>query len=498
MTHLYSDDDYLDYYQFEHDPFSDRGLGFKFFSTKRQSVLVEMQHIARYSNLMLVVTGPQGSGKTILSQALVDSASEHVKTIMISASVIVDAVVILHQVSIALKLPGSDILGVLRHVESMLAAGQEVYVIVDNAEYLDESALLFLQGLTQGVNDACARVFVFSDSSICPLLEKVADNSDLHHVIALEPWDKQETIEYIEQRLIDSGKDLDVFTDDQLEDVFEQSQGWPGRVNSVAKTVLIEQIDRQGAVVKKAAAPIPYKHLAILAVLVIALVLMWLLQSPDSERAIEQASVSVPTSHLSQKATDVNSAQSQTIQNELSLEPVPATIVLAKKLESQPQVQLTPPAVVTVPVAPMSQSRVEVVKPAPVVKKPAPPVQAARPALTPVKPVVVQKPAPASAPAVLVSYAAQNQWYKQQASSRYTLQVLAIRSEASARNFVQKNPAQYHYFRKQHQGRTLYVVTSGSFIDRAAALIGVNSLPEKLRKDKPWPRSMLSIQQELR
>ena len=66
MTHLYADDDYLDYYQFEHDPFSDHRASFKFFSAKRQSVLVEMQHIARYSNLMLVVTGPQGSGKTVL------------------------------------------------------------------------------------------------------------------------------------------------------------------------------------------------------------------------------------------------------------------------------------------------------------------------------------------------------------------------------------------------------------------------------------------------
>ena len=497
MTHLYADDDYLDYYQFEHDPFSDHRASFKFFSAKRQSVLVEMQHIARYSNLMLVVTGPQGSGKTVLRQFLVASAAENVKNIVISASASADAAAMLQQVNIALGLQGSEIADVLAHIEDMLAAGHEVHVIVDNAEYLEESALLFFQRIAQGVNDACARVFVFSDSSICPLLEKVADNSDLHHVIALEPWGQQETVEYIEQRLMASGQDLDIFTDEQLEDVFEQSQGWPGRINSAAKAVLVEQMTGKGAVVKKAATPIPYKHLAILAVLVIALLLMWLLQSPDSERTTEQTAVPVPTEQTSQPATAVNNAQSQTIQRELSLEPTPVTVDLAEKPESQPQVQPTAPAVVvTAPAAAVSQPPVEVVQPAPVVKKPVPAVQPARPAPAPAKPAVVQKPAPAPAP--VVSSAGQNQWYTQQASSRYTLQVLATSSEARARNFVQQNPAQYHYFRKQHQGQALYVVTSGSFIDRAAALVGVNRLPENLRKDKPWPRSMLSIQQELR
>lgn len=503
MTHLYADDDYLDYYQFEHDPFADCGEGFKFFSAKRQSVLVEMQHIARYSNLMLVVTGPQGSGKTVLRQALAASAEDHVKNIVITASATADAAAMLQQVNIALGLQDNEIADVLRHIEDMLAAGHEVHLIVDNAEFLDESALLFLQRITQGVNDACAHVFVFSDSSICPLLDKVADNSDLHHVIALEPWDKQETVNYIGQQLMAAGQQFDMFTEHQLDDIFTQSQGWPGRINHAAKGLLLEYLHSSGKnTVKKATTNIPYKHLGILAVLIIALLLMWLLQSPDLEPTPEQASIPLSTAQPSQQAgKGDSSAQLPKIQRELSLEPAPATVILAEEAESQPQVQPTAPAVVTAPAAPVSQPQVKVVQPpAPVVKKPVPPVQPPRPAPAPVKPVVVHKPAPkpTPAPAAAASSAAQNQWYKQQTPSRYTLQVLATSSEASARNFVQQNPAQFHYFRKQHQGQALYVVTSGSFIDRAAALIGANSLPESLRKGKPWPRSMLSIQQELR
>src|SRR5690606_23335675 len=112
-------------------------------------------------------------------------------------------------------LRGADIAGVLRHIEQMLITGREVHVMGDNAECLDESALLFLQRLAQGVKDAWARVFVFSDSTICPLLKKVADNADLHHVIALEPWTQEEVNEYLEQRLVAAGQQLDVLTEQQ-------------------------------------------------------------------------------------------------------------------------------------------------------------------------------------------------------------------------------------------------------------------------------------------
>ena len=63
MTDLYADDDYLAHYRFEYDPFVGRGPEFRFFAAKRQPVLAELEHLARYSKLMLVVTGPKGSGK---------------------------------------------------------------------------------------------------------------------------------------------------------------------------------------------------------------------------------------------------------------------------------------------------------------------------------------------------------------------------------------------------------------------------------------------------
>lgn len=510
MTDLHADDGYLDWYQFEHDPFLGRGPSFKFFAAKRRPVLVELHHLARYSKLMLVVTGPEGSGKTVLRQALVASSKEPIKSIVVTASESADAASMLQQVNAALGLHDSDIAGVLRHIEQLLMTGQEVHVIVDNAECLDQSALLFLQRIAQGVNDACARVFVFSDSSICPLLEKVADNADLHHVITLESWDKDEVAEYLEQRLVAAGQALDVFTEQQLNDIYVQSQGWPGQVNYVAKAVLVEQINRKASS-KKAAINLPYKHLAVLAVLAIALVFVWLMQAPEPTETSTQVNLPIVSEQVNQPSEGAKVSETATVELPLALtsEPVVrAPLAQAVNTDDEdsammpnepvPDVAMVPaPRSVDSTPVPISTPPTEIIKETvvqPVALAQKKPVTPARVAPPPAKPIAVKKPVATG----LVGTAGHQQWYKQQAPARYTLQVLGTRTEATAQAFIKQNTAQYHYFRKEHQGQALFVVTYGSFNDRTAAQEAINSLPEKIRNDKPWPRTILSIQQELR
>ena len=500
MSHLHADDDYLDYYQFEHDPFLARGASFKFFAAKRRPVLAELHHIARYSKLMLVVTGPQGSGKTVLRQALVASSKDPVKSIVVNVSQRADAASMLSQVSSGLSLPDSEIADVLKHIEQLTLMGQEIYLIVDNAERLDESALLFLQRIAQGVNDASARVFIFSDSSISPLLAKVADNADLHHIVALEPWDEQETEKYIEQRLSAAGQPLDVFTQEQLSRIYSQSQGWPGQINHTAKALLVEQMDFVASR-KKQATPLPYKHIALLAVLITGLLFVWFMQSPEpsngGEALTESGStassaagkVERPLELIAEPVMRAPLAQAVNTEDEDSAllpeeyEQTPAEIQSMQPIVSAPVPVSTPPAQ-RKPVAPSAA----------VVSNPAAP---ARQVQAPAKPAAVQNKAPVTS-AGLSGGVGHNQWYKQQAPSRYTLQVFGTRSEATAQNLVKQNSAQYHYFRKEHQGQALFVVTYGNFVNRAAAETAINSLPDKIRSDKPWPRPISSIQQELR
>lgn len=527
MTQLHADDGFLEYYQLEHDPFLGRGPSFKFFASKRRSVLVELHHLARYSKLMLVVTGPQGSGKTVLRQALVASSKEPVASVVIAASVNADAASMLQQVSAALNLPNADISGVLRHIEQLLITGQAVHVIVDNAECLDESALLFLQRLAQGVNDASARVFLFSDSTICPLLKKVADDADLHHVIALEPWSVQEVNEYLEQRLSAAGQQLDVFTEQQLADVYAESQGWPGQVNSVAKNLLLESM-RPTTQARRSGFTIPLKHLLLLVLLGIGLTFAWFMQTsaPESDATVVSIDSGVIEPAVIPAEAVIDQAKTVTVDLPLDkpIEPVMRE-PLAQAMSVEGEEQFLTDAELTDAEQPIQASAAEPSSPV-LVSAPVPigapkpismpavesaktrlndkekPVQTAQKTVQSSPPVVKKPAKPVAAKlspgaSILAGSVGDSQWYKQQATSRYTLQVLGTRSESTALAFVKQN-SQYHYFRKIHQGQALFVVTYGSFADRVAAQVAINNLPEKIRKDKPWPRTFLSIQQELR
>ena len=144
----------------------------------------------------------------------------------------------------------------------------------------------------------------------------------------------------------------------------------------------------------------------------------------------------------------------------------------------------------SVPVAPVVP---EPVKVAPVVAPPAARV------VKPVAPVVTAAPSSAKpkAPPPAAKPAAGGDWYTAQAGSRYTLQILGARLESGAQAFVKANGADYHYFKKQHQGKPLYVVTYGSFATRDAAQAALRTLPAKVQAGKPWPRNFAGIQQEI-
>jgi DamX protein len=108
-------------------------------------------------------------------------------------------------------------------------------------------------------------------------------------------------------------------------------------------------------------------------------------------------------------------------------------------------------------------------------------------------------PAPAPAPAKPAQVrAATGDWYAQQPASRYALQILGSRSEANIQALVREGGGEYRYFKKVHQGQPLFVLTYGSFASRDAAQASVKTLPAKLQAGKPWPRTLGSIQQEMR
>jgi DamX protein len=115
-----------------------------------------------------------------------------------------------------------------------------------------------------------------------------------------------------------------------------------------------------------------------------------------------------------------------------------------------------------------------------------------------VKPVAKPAVAAAKVPAATAAPKAGAGWYGTQPASHYVVQVLGTSAEANAQAFVRQHGADYHYFKRQLQGKPNFVVTYGSFATRAAAQAAVAKLPAKIQAGKPWPRTVASIRQEIK
>ena len=263
--------------------------GFKFFPAQRKPVLGQLHHLARYSQLLLlVVTGPLGSGKTLLRQALVASTNKQsVQSVVVSARGAGDAAGVLRQVAQALDVPNAEPNAILKQVVQLGLTGQEVYLLVDDAEQLDESALEALLALAAGTPEGRPHVFLFGESSLIADLEQISGEQELFHVIELQPYEEEETREYLAQRLEGAGAGIELFTAAQISDIHESSDGWPGNINQVARDAMIEAMIASRSAVKrpKMGFTMPKKHvLAISAVVVVAVAAAWLIRAVTKHR----------------------------------------------------------------------------------------------------------------------------------------------------------------------------------------------------------------------
>ncbi|PWB31122.1 cell division protein [Pseudomonas sp. SDI] len=537
MTSLHADEAFLGHYQLNHDPFAARVPGFKFFPAQRKPVLGQLHHLARYSQLLLVVTGPQGSGKTLLRQALVASTNKQsVQSVVVSARGASDAAGLLAQVAQSLNVATAQVPEILAQVVQLALTGQEVYLLVDDAEQLGESALQALLELATGTPEGRPHVFLFGEPSLIASLDEFEADQERFHVIELQPYSEDETREYLEQRLEGAGRGLEVFTSEQIADIHQHSDGWPGAINQVARDTMIEAMIASRTTVKRPSMGfnMPKKHvLALSAVVVVAVAAAVLMpkkgdQAPGTAPA-EQAQLPLGQG---QPGTAQPNNGGPSIEFAGSSQPMPLPLVgqsqpvmrgplaeaagMGEGEETAPAANtaLQPPTVTTIappsgveagpaptpaqpvasvpaqPVAPVSQPVAS--KPVAPAAKPAPTqVATAAPA---VKPATKPAEKPAAKPA---AGAAGGGWYAGQAPGNYVVQILGTSSEATAQAYVKAQGGDYRYFKKNLQGKPLYVITYGSFSSRDAALAAIKALPAKVQAGKPWPRSVASVQQEL-
>lgn len=546
MSSTHVDEAFLSHYQFSHDPFAARTPGFKFFPAQRKPLLGQLHHLARYSQLLLVVSGPQGSGKTLLRQALVASSNKQtVLSVVVSAKVSVSVDSVLRQIALGLGLARFDEQSILARVEEHMATGQEVYLLVDDADLLETDALDALLALAEGSSMGRPHVFLFGKPELVSRLQTLSEGEERFHALPLKPYTLEETRGYLALRLEGAGGDLELFNEETIERIHRQSAGWPGAINQVAREVLEEGMlarSRETAGPARSAG-LPKRHLLALGVVSLAVAAAWFMRSGADHPAPEGGAVpgmAAPAAGQEEPAIEFagNPGASAAPAPEDVQPVIREPLAMAAGVEDDEDIGVAGPAIVQSAAATAGAAVASLAAPEPVqsqtgrqaeepesevlpaaVSAPAAqPSPVAEPVSRPLvetapEPVRVPEPEPEPEPEPVIEPVSRpasessprpvpeqggtpDDWYSSQSAGRYSLQVLGTHSESSAQSFVRTQGAGYRYFRKLHQGKPFFVVTYGSFASRTEAQAAIKGLPAKVQAARPWPRSFASIQQE--
>ncbi|MCV6611291.1 MAG: AAA family ATPase [Amphritea sp.] len=496
-----------------------------FFEPASRLQLVEkLEHLSRFSDFLLLVTGPEGAGKTLLLQQLQKVQSDRtlrICSIDAAASGELGAMLraVCSQLSPEISLDGDNqkiLNGLYEFAQVMAGEHIQWILLVDNAEQLESAAQkLLLQMLSdaQGLPQK-PHLLLFGQESLTEKLGKHDEFSllegQLHH-IQLSPFTETEAAEYLRLRYSAAG----ALTAKQMKAVFDASGGYPGSLNSSA-----EALFRSGSVSRPAASrSLPKVHLmgiasVLLLVLAVALWQYWPESSAsgDGDRTLVQ--LDVPVTSESTVAADPQ----QPVEEIKLNAPASYTPGETSQQPEQPTVENTftevqPPVVEQKPVqaavepspAPVEVAKAEPapepapVKPAPkAVAETKPVVAVAEPQATtqpePAKPVAPARPSVQSVPLSSAEQALLS-WPE----SAYTLQVLGAGVKKSAEDFIrsQKQPQKFYLFQTKYKNKPWFVVVYGQYKDRSTASAASKKLPADLAKLRPWARSIQGIQAEL-
>lgn len=252
-----SPEDFLKFYKLKTNPFSDSlDTSLYFWSERHEAALVKMLMTIQHDISFGLVHGVSGTGKTLLSQALMEKLnSKKHKMILVPVTPGLSRTGLLSQLIKAftgseeeVKAPVHQMVDLLgRLILETSEKGLKPVLMMDECHFLSSEALHLLRTLSnfEAYNRKILTCLLFTE----PLFLKRLNNpsyqslkSRIYMEVELKPFHVKDCKDYILCRLKKSGyQGSDLFTEAEIVEIYKASSGIPRLINKECLKLLTDK-----------------------------------------------------------------------------------------------------------------------------------------------------------------------------------------------------------------------------------------------------------------
>ena len=422
-----------------------------------------LNHLVQGTDLLVLVIGESGCGKTTLLHRYLVTTDESWKADLIK-------------------------LGSTEQQEGypvfIQQDARDPIVIVDDAHKLPEKDLRFLlqEALVTESAHRIKRLVLFGEPSlsnyITALSESTAGETAINK-ITMPVLTRAEGDSYLQYRPALAGYTGEsLFKPSVIKMIHKKSGGLPGRINELANRWLKKKYapnsQKEGISTLLRNLPLKAVGWGIAAIAVVMVLGLFVFNQIDSTPRTSSEKKKASMRVFRAKIPAVVDADTPKFINRVTPKAEETAPRAAAETQEKPPVAEQPTALAKVPPPPVVQPQVK------------PP---------PIKPVT-----PPKATAKNTIY--REGWLLDQKSSFYTLQVLGVRNEESLLNFVKVHKLLLNqnvaYYKTVYKGEQWYPLLYGVYPTKSEAADAVKRLPDKVQKSIPWLRKMSAVQKEVR
>jgi len=531
----------LDYLKINKQPFAaDILTETTFFSCPSLNKIIEnLQHQAQFSDLVLIIEGPYGSGKTSLFRHLILHEIENTKSLPIQAEATDTIVQLQQKISEYLQDLG-DANHLDDNLKSLQSFNQTPLVIIDNTHVLSDTTLqelLRYKDQLKHDHEINLKLILFANNGISNTLEKTTDlDSNQMYVQSMPAYTDKLTSDLITHKLRITGYTGNTLLNEaEFQVIDKNSDGTPLGIMHQASVIIEKNIIRA----LNPPSPLWIKGLvSIVALFIVALVvsvyfglldkqqffpkttqsaeptqtIKGITLAPTDEPIITSTPEEItPTESTSSSVKSINDIEPDVLSvDEMNNKDNSAVVGNTDKVDATDKqtIPILTDTLTTTPLAIDTTAtdtlpiKVPTQKSLPAVSLTTKPLTTKKPDKTESTSIEVIKetstaPLHPALKQLTTMGIHDSNWLLKQKNTQWTLQLLGAREPETLLSFSRQYALgdKAAWYKTWLKGQAYYVLVYGNYSSREQARESIKQLPENLRSIKPWAKSIKSVQQ---